>query len=99
MLRRIFLAALVCGFGLQGVAFADTSPGTQDSDSEITRRVARALLENDQDVAPRIQVSTLNGVVTLDGTTFSNVQILKALSDARQVSGVVKVRNRLHVER
>ncbi len=97
MVRRLFLAVLVCGLGVQAVAFADNPPGTQDSDAEITRRVAQALLENDRDVAARIQVSTLNGVVTLEGTTFSNIQTLKVLRDAGEVSGVAKVRNRLHV--
>jgi osmotically-inducible protein OsmY len=97
MVRSCFLATLVCGLSLQGAAFADTSSGTQASDTEISTRVAQALQQNDRDVAARIHVSTLNGVVTLEGTTFSNSQTIKVLRDASGVSGVVKVQSRLHV--
>ncbi len=95
--RRLFLAA-VCGLVWQGAAIADSPYPAQGSDAEITDRVAQMLLKADADVARRIRISTLNGVVTLEGTVLSASQIFKVLGDAGKVTGVVQVKNRLHVQ-
>lgn len=98
MLHRRYVLAAVCGLMLQGAAFADTSNPLQSSDAEITDRVVHKLLEADAKVAQRIRVSTLNGVVTLEGSVFTPSQELKALGDTSKVTGVVQVKNRLHVQ-
>ena len=92
--RRLVLAAF-SGIVLHGVAYPDTPP-VQSFDAEITNRVVHELMRADAEVAPRIRVSTLNGIVTLEGTVFTPSQVLKIAGDARKVSGVVQVKNRLH---
>jgi osmotically-inducible protein OsmY len=100
MCRRFVIVAMipliVLGSNLQALAQSD-APAAQGSDAEITARVIHALAETDGDVAGRIHVSTANGVVTLEGTGLSSAQVLKALQQAHQVSGVTQVRNRLKV--
>jgi osmotically-inducible protein OsmY len=95
--RRLVLTA-VCGLICQGAAFADSLNPVQGSDTEITDRVVHKLIEADADVARRIRVSTLNGVVTLEGTVLSASQVFKVMGDAGKVTGVVHVKNRLHVQ-
>ncbi len=94
--RRLVLAA-ICGLVSHGAAYADAPP-VQSSDAEITNRVIHELMRADTEVAPRIRVSTLNGVVTLEGTVFTPSQVFKIAGDARKVSGVVQVKNRLHAQ-
>lgn len=98
MLPTRLVVAAVCGLIWQGVAFADSTNPVQGSDAEITDRVAHMLQQADADVARRISVSTLNGVVTLDGTVYTASQVLKVLRDASRVTGVVQVKNRLHAQ-
>jgi osmotically-inducible protein OsmY len=98
MLQRRSVLAAVCGFMLQCAAFADSPNPVQGSDAEITDRVVQKLLQVDADVARRISVTTLNGVVTLEGTVFTANQIFKLLGDTGKVAGVVQVKNRLHVQ-
>jgi osmotically-inducible protein OsmY len=68
------------------------------ADAGITARVKDKLAANDPIVAPRIAVSTHDGVVTLKGIALTQQYILNALHDARSVDGVVKVENRLILE-
>ena len=68
------------------------------ADAGITARVKDKLAANDPIVAPRIAVSTRDGVVTLTGIALTQQYILNALHDARSVDGVVKVENRLILE-
>ncbi len=82
MVRKLLVAAMVCGFSLQGAAYADGTPTIRASDADISHRVTQTLLQADRDVAQRIHVSTVNGVVTLEGTLFSSSQVLKVLRDA-----------------
>jgi len=98
MLQRRSVLAAVCGLMLQCAVFADTPSPVQSSDSDITDRVVQKLLQADADIARRISVTTLNGVVTLDGTVFTANQIFKVLGDTGKVAGVVHVKNRLHVQ-
>ena len=97
MLRKRLVLAAVCGLIWQGAAYADSPNPVQNSDVDITNRVVQRLLQVDANVAQRIRVSTLNGVVTLDGTVFTTSQLFKVLGDAGKVSGVVQVKNRLHL--
>ena len=68
------------------------------ADAGITARVKDTLAAKDPIVAPRIEVSTHDGVVTLKGIALTQQYILNALHDARAVEGVVKVENRLMLE-
>ena len=98
MLHRRFVLAAVCGLIWHGATYADPPNSVDGTDTEITNRVVHKLIEADADVARRIRVSTLNGVVTLEGTVLSPSQIFKVMGDAGKVSGVVQVKNRLHVQ-
>lgn len=97
MLQRRLVLAAMCGLVLQGAAYADSQTGVQSSDTEITDRVVHELMKADADVARRVSVSTLNGIVTLEGTVFTPAQVLKIAGDVGRVSGVVQVKNRLRV--
>lgn len=101
MRRRLMMVAMIAlmvsGSHLPDRALADTPAATQGSDAEITDRVVHALADAQGDVAGRIQVSTVNGVVTLEGSGLTSAQALKAVQGARQVGGVTEVRNRLKV--
>jgi osmotically-inducible protein OsmY len=68
------------------------------ADAAITTQVKNQLAANDPIIAPRIMVSTQDGVVTLKGIALTQQYILNALHDARSVQGVVKVENRLRLE-
>jgi len=95
MVRRLLVAAIACALNIPGGVFAATASVAQGSDAEITDRVMHKLLEDDSDVAQRIHVSTVNGVVTLEGKLTTNSQVLKVLGDAQTVAGVTRVKNRL----
>lgn len=86
--------ALLAGAGFSANAHAAGAA----SDSQVTGRVMGKLAVDDPEVAPRIQVSTKDGIVTLSGTAYTGQQALKALRDAQSVAGVVKVQNHLSIE-
>jgi osmotically-inducible protein OsmY len=69
--------------------------GPKLSDQQITEQVKQSLAMNDPAIAPSILVSTHDGVVTLQGRTMTKGNILAALHDAENVSGVVRVDNQL----
>jgi hypothetical protein len=64
-------------------------------DQQITEQVKQKLAMDDPTVAPRIFVSTHDGVVTLRGTDMPQGEIVSAMHDAESVDGVVRVDNRL----
>lgn len=68
------------------------------SDQQITERVEGKLATDEPNIAPRIAVTTHDGVVTLNGIAMTQEYILKALFDAESVHGVVHVNNRLTVD-
>ena len=95
MVRRLLVAAIVCALNVPGGVFAAAPAVAQGSDAEITDRVMHKLLEEEGDLAQRVHVSTVNGVVTLEGRLTTNSQVLKVLGDAHAVAGVTKVTNHL----
>jgi osmotically-inducible protein OsmY len=97
MIKRLFVAVIVCGLNLQTAAFADTASGSQSGDADLRDRVIRQLSDSDRDVAQRIHVSTDNGVVTLEATGLTSMQATKVVVLVRAVPGVTKVENRLHL--
>lgn len=75
----------------------DTS-ATPQSDTTITADVKGKLERDVPDVAPAIAVSTHDGVVTLKGVALTQDYLLKAVSDARSVQGVVQVKDELSLQ-
>jgi len=67
-------------------------------DHQITQLVKEKLATKDPQVAPRIAVTTHDGVVTLRGVAFTPQYILDVLRDAGSVQGVTKVENHLAYE-
>ena len=68
--------------------------GTKLTDQQITEQVKQKLAM-DPAVAPGILVTTLDGVVTLQGKAMTKGGILDALHDAESVGGVVRVDNQI----
>jgi osmotically-inducible protein OsmY len=94
--NTLVAAAAGCAAFLAGVAFAADSG--QPNDAQITHRVEGKLQVDDPQVARMIQVSTKDGIVTLNGLTFNGADEAKVLRDAESVEGVVKVDNRLSIQ-
>ena len=67
------------------------------SDATITAKVKTAFAADDLVSATKIDVDTMRGVVTLNGTVRSMAELNKALSIARNTAGVVGVKNNLTV--
>jgi len=108
-LSLLFLGGLLslsgCGWVLVGggayegykVATDPRSLGTQVDDALITTKVKTRLIEDPVTKARKIDVDTVNGVVTLTGLVDSEREIERALEIARGVEGVKKVVNNLRV--
>lgn len=67
------------------------------SDATITAKVKTAFAADDLVKATKIDVDTMRGVVTLNGTVSSRAELEKALSIARNTAGVVGVKSNLTV--
>lgn len=74
---------------------AATRPAATAKDAAITAQVKSRLLADPEVKGMRIDVDTRDQVVTLSGTAQSEAQLLKALTLAAQVEGVVSVANQL----
>jgi hyperosmotically inducible protein len=72
---------------------------TQPDDLTITARVKTALLNDPDIVAPRIDVETVNRVVTLSGRVESKEEEQKAIAVARSVPGVAEVKSTLQIQK
>lgn len=99
MKRPQYFVAVAAGCAalLSGFAFAGQSSSAPVSDATITQRVMGKLMDDDPEVAHLIQVSTKNGVVTLNGLAYNPMDEAKVIRDAESVEGVVKVKNRMSV--
>ena len=83
-----------------GVTLTPEDQGASDSDRDITRRIRRAITQNDQlsMAAKNIKIISINGKVTLRGPV-KNDQEAKAIADAaRSVAGESVVDNQLEVK-
>ena len=67
------------------------------SDATITAKVKTAFAADDVVSATKIDVDTMRGIVTLNGTVRSRAELEKALSIARNTAGVVGVKSNLTV--
>lgn len=90
---------LVGGGAYEGykVATDPRSTGTQIDDALITTKVKARLIEDPITKARKIDVDTVNGVVTLTGLVDSEEEINRAVAIAQSVPGVKKVVNNLRV--
>ncbi|MDF2953306.1 MAG: Osmotically-inducible protein OsmY [Thermodesulfobacterium sp.] len=73
------------------------SVGTQIDDATITAKIKLKLLEDPVTKARKIDVDTVNGVVTLTGVVESEKEIERAIKIAKSVAGVKKVVNNLKI--
>ena len=92
-------AAILAGGATAGykVATDARSVGTQVDDATITARVNMALVKDPVTKARKIDVDTVNGVVTLTGMVETEAEKRRAEEVARGVPGVRAVRNNLRV--
>ena len=71
------------------------SPTRTASDAAITAKVKTAMAADELVKARHIDVDTVRGVVSLNGTVDSTAEKSRAMEIARNVSGVVDVRDNL----
>lgn len=107
ILFSIFLMCLNSGCGWVAVgggayegykvATDPRSVGTQIDDAVITAKIKAKLIEDPLTKARKIDVDTVNGVVTLTGVVDSQEEINRAISIASNTQGVKKVINNLRI--
>jgi hyperosmotically inducible periplasmic protein len=85
-----------CGGGM-GIHPATATANAATDDATITARVKTALLNDTQVAATKIDVATVNGVVTMSGTVKSKDDEARAIPLARQTSGVKDVKSVLQI--
>ena len=95
--RTSRLVALVLTLSLS-LACAGKSIRPATDDGGITSRVRTALLNDTQVAANDINVSAVNGVVTLSGRVRTAAERDRAVAVARQTTGVSDVRSELAVQ-
>lgn len=71
------------------------TPGRTLTDATINARVKLALAGDEMVKARNIDVDTVRGVVTMNGTVNSAAEKAQAMNLARQVEGVVEVKDNL----
>ena len=94
------LALGVAGCAHTGKTTTDTSaaprgPLATSADAVINGKVKTALAADELVKARKIDVDTVRGVVTLNGSVNSPAERAQAISIARGISGVVEVRDNL----
>jgi hypothetical protein len=78
--------------------YARTRPAAHDPDTEITRQIGAAVLEDDALTGARnVVISTHEGVVTLRGNVATPRDAERIDADAYAVPGVYRVENLLEV--
>jgi len=90
------LVVLVLGTG----ACASTSPAAKKVDDAALTAKVKTKITADPELNPfKIDVDTLDGVVTLRGTVSTEEKSAEAAKLARMTEGVINVTNRLNVHR
>jgi osmotically-inducible protein OsmY len=97
--RRVTSILLALALALTCLsACAGKRPASQYDDLTISARVKTALLNDPDVVAPRIDVETVKGVVTLSGRVASKQEEQKAIQVARSIAGVIDVKSTLQIQ-
>ena len=91
------LGAAGCAYNSGPYTTAPRGVVETTSDATITAKVKTAFAADDLVSATKIDVDTMRGVVTLNGTVSSRAELEKALSIARNTAGVIGVRSNLTV--
>jgi len=97
-LSAVFLAVLLVT--TVGCASTAKQEGTGEyvDDAVITTKVKAAIFNDDTLKTFEINVETFKGVVQLSGFVSSQASINKAVQVARQVKGVVSVKNSMRIK-
>ena len=97
-LSAIFLAVLLVT--TVGCASTSKHEGTGEyvDDAVITTKVKAAIFNDETLKTFEINVETFKGVVQLSGFVSSQASISKAVEVARQVKGVVSVKNAMRIK-
>jgi osmotically-inducible protein OsmY len=95
MTRNQLLSIIASAFLVGTMTVARAEDATNPADAQITERVKSTLFDKDREIAPRIQISTQDGVVTLSGNALTPQYAIDVIHDASKVDGVVKVENHL----
>lgn len=91
-------SAVSSGYGQGGRDSSDRSYAEARADNRISAAVTSALVRDRGVPAMDIEVRTLHGVVTLEGTVASATIASRAERIAAATSGVKRVVNRLRLE-
>ncbi len=95
-------APLWVGAGAAGgyiIASDERSIGQRVDDSVITTKLKSKLLADPKVKGLKIDVDTVEGEVTLTGIVSSTEEAERAIEIARNVKGVIKVKNNLKVKK
>ena len=97
MIFRFLLLVCLASFAMPacGGASIRTMNSAAMDDATITARVKTALLNDQQIAATKIDVTTVNGVVTISGTVRSSAEEQRAIELARKTPGVKDVKSTL----
>lgn len=97
-MRKLSYAASVVALALAiGVTGCGRTVGETIDDTTITTRVKTAMLNDPAVGGLRIDVDTFQGVVTLSGRVKSPAEKDQAVALARQIDGVVEVKDALQI--
>ena len=101
-IRCLLLLLCLSAPGVSSMAYADEnakeSAGEYISDTWITTKVKKALVEDKLVKASEVNVETLKGVVLLAGLVSSEVAMNEAVHVASSVTGVTSVKNNMRIK-
>jgi hyperosmotically inducible periplasmic protein len=101
MIPKLLVLACLVSFVLPGcgggMGMRPATASATNDDATISARVTTALLNDTQVAATRINVNTVNGVVTMSGTVKSQADEARAIQLARQTNGVKDVKSILQI--
>ena len=101
-INRIVRAALAIALSCLAAACVMHPPKTaaeREADKDLVDRVDASLKADPGLYSRHINLRADNGVVTLSGYVWTTEELVKAKQDAERVAGVVKVVNRVEVDR
>ena len=94
----ILAGILATGVGCSAMGGKQESTGEYIDDSLITSKVKAAMFNEPALKSSEIGVETYKGVVQLSGFVSNEADTKKAVEIARNVKGVVSVKNDMHVK-
>jgi osmotically-inducible protein OsmY len=100
MSQRLLIVVCLASLAWSGCFVRSIRPATDGAaidDAAITARVKTMLLNDTQVSATKIDVTTVNGVVTISGSVPSKADEARAIEIVRQVSGVKDVKSTLQL--